>query len=45
MEKNTLDEFVDALAAIFSGNQFFPGRLAVLTKTIWTLDAVRPFGG
>ena len=32
-KKNTLDEFVDGLAAIFSGNQFFPGRLAVLTKT------------
>ena len=40
-----LDELVDALAAIFLGNQFFPGRLAVLTETNWTLDAARPFEG
>ena len=31
-----LDEFVDALAAFFSGNQFFPDRPAVLTETNWT---------
>ena len=36
-----LAEFLDALAAIFSGNQFFPDRPAVLTETNWTLDAVR----
>ena len=36
-----LDEFVDALAATFSGNQFFPDRPAVLTETNWTLDAMR----
>ena len=36
-----LDELVDALAAIFSGNQFFPDRPAILTETNWTLDTVR----
>ena len=36
-----LDEFADALATIFSGNQFFPDRPAALTETNWTLDELR----
>ena len=45
-----LDEFADALATIFSGNQFFPDRPAALTETNWTLawwieERVRPFEG